>query len=412
MANTDRYPPPGRWMSARDAAQALGVTRRTLYAYVSRKLLRSRPLPGLQHAHCYARADVERLHRRAEESRFPAKAVEHALNLGRPVLSTSLVLIENGRLFYRGHDAIELAQTRSLAEVASLLWRGTFGGSFEPVHGLPTLAGTRALHFQARAQVLLSVAQDDDATTFADGPDAVAQCGWRILHTLARAAAPGLRGTHVIEDSLARAWRLPASAGADLLRVAMILCAEHELNVSTFAARCVASAGSQPHAVALAGLLALGGTRHGSNCVRAEALLAGLRRHSNPHRTIRARLKRGDRLPGFGHWLYPQGDPRPRAILDLLEARFPRSRELAWIRAVEATVVDARGVRANLDLGLAALVRVLRLPPGASFVLLSIGRAIGWIAHGIEQHDSGGYMRPRARYVGPAPRPAQSIVKP
>src|ERR1043165_3957270 len=110
------------WITAAAAVRALGVSRATLYAYVSRGFLRSAPKPGATRERLYSKDDVERLRRRAEERRDPKSVATHALDRGTPLLESSITLIDGGHLYYRGYDAVELARTRSIAEVASLIW--------------------------------------------------------------------------------------------------------------------------------------------------------------------------------------------------------------------------------------------------------------------------------------------------
>ena len=131
------------WLSAAEAARRLGVKRETLYAYVSRGLVRSTPKDGRTRARLYARDDIERARRRAEDRRDPAAVATHALSHGSPVLESSITLIEGGRLFYRGHDAVELSRSRSVTDVASLVWRGTFDAF--PAVRTRRLAGSAAV---------------------------------------------------------------------------------------------------------------------------------------------------------------------------------------------------------------------------------------------------------------------------
>ncbi len=104
----------------------LDVSRATLYAYVSRGFVRSRATSGASRERRYSRDDVERLRRRTEERRDPDKAAARALQWGMPILESSITLIDAGRLYYRGHDAVTLSRTRSIADVASLIWSGSF----------------------------------------------------------------------------------------------------------------------------------------------------------------------------------------------------------------------------------------------------------------------------------------------
>jgi len=189
-----------------------------------------------------------------------------------------------------------------------------------------------------------------------------------------------------------------------------VLCADHELNVSSFTARSVASAGSSPYAVVIAGLSALEGTRHGGASARVEAMLASMRHDRGLGDAIAARLRRGEGLDGFAHPLYPNGDPRANALFDLLRASFAKSQELAFILDFVDAAADAEYDRPNLDFALASVARVLRLPAGAPLMLFAIGRTIGWVGHAIEQYATGQLIRPRARYVGTRPGQSASTI--
>ncbi|MCA9691220.1 MAG: citrate synthase, partial [Myxococcales bacterium] len=170
----------------------------------------------------------------------------------------------------------------------------------------------------------------------------------------------------------------------------------HELNVSAFTARCVASARATPYMVVTAALAALQGHRHGGETLRTAAMLD---EPGAPTRVIAARLERGERIPGFGHPLYPEGDPRARALLSLARPGRPLARARAFVKAARA-LLDSEP---TLDLGLVALARSLELPQHAALSLFAVGRAVGWIAHALEQYAVEPMIRPRARYVGPPP---------
>jgi citrate synthase len=183
----------------------------------------------------------------------------------------------------------------------------------------------------------------------------------------------------------------------------LILCADHELNVSSFTARCVASAGSHPYAVVIAGLAALEGPRHGGASARVEAMVNALRRSRTLRADMAERLRRGERLEGFGHPLYRHGDPRATALLDLLRAAYGGSNELAFLLDLAAIAGELTGDAPNIDFALAAVARVLRLPPRSPLTLFALGRTIGWIGHAIEQYATDQLIRPRAKYVGVPP---------
>ncbi len=400
-----------RYLSAREAAGELGVALPTLYAYVSRGLIRSESGGGgNRRARRYRAEDVRRLKERAERRRNPDRAAEGALSWGTPVMESAITLISEGRLYYRGRDALELAHGSSVEEVAALIWTGDEAAAsslFSDGSAIlsPRLRGVRGgLDGLAPFEVfcvLLPLAASEDPAAYDLRPAAVARAGVRILRTLVAIAA-GDGGGGVAED-LARAW-VPDEPGAQaLIGAALVLCADHELNVSAFTARCVASSGATPYAAVTAALAALGGTRHGGQTELAEALLREAGGGGDERSVLAGRLRRGEPIPGFGHSLYPEGDPRGRELLRLAAAARPRSPDVALSRAVCEAARETIGEEPTVDLGLVTLARVLGLPPGAPLALFAIGRTIGWIGHAIEQYEDGSLIQPRARYTGEGP---------
>jgi citrate synthase len=409
-------------MTAEEAAARLGVSRATLYAYVSRGHIRSQATAGTSRARAYAREDVERLRQRNEGRRDPEKAAAGALRWGVPVLESAITLIDGRGLYYRGHDAVTLARTKSVEEVAALIW-GTGleaeGGGLRS-EGLRSPRGetprnarndrprsTRStrntrMGFVGRAQEALAREAAGDPGAFDLRPARVAAAGARILDTVVAAATGAQPAGHAIAVALGRAWHLDAPA-IDVIRAALILCADHELNVSSFTARCIASAGSSPYAVVIGGLAALEGPRHGGASARVEAMLDSMRRAPDLGGAIAARLQRGESVDGFGHPLYPDGDPRAAALFDRLRASYARSAELTFVLGVARAADGAGRGHPNLDFALASVSRVLRLPSGAPLMLFAVGRTIGWIGHAIEQYAADRLIRPRARYTGVQP---------
>jgi citrate synthase len=393
------------WIDANQATRLLGVSRATLYAYVSRGFIRSEAVPGKPRQKRYAREDVERLRKRAEERRNPEKAAENALRWGVPILESSITLIIDGKLYYRGHDVATLAREHSIEEAASLIWTGAFDDTLfdTPLHVVGG-AATEDLPFINRAQSILPLVAARDPLAFDLRPRAVAQTGWRILNLLTSVAASTRELAPTIDDTLAQAWAPKVKRAPALIRAALILIADHELNVSAFTARCIASSCANPYAVVLGGLAALEGAKHGGATARVEVLFDDLRRARDLDKSLADRLRRGERIEGFGHPLYPKGDPRARLLLDLLDESFPKSKELAFAHALAAAAQRALGEKPTVDFALVALSRVLGLPPGSALALFALGRTIGWIAHAIEQYAQDAMIRPRARYVGEKPR--------
>lgn len=393
------------YVTASEAARLLAVSRATLYAYVSRGFVRSEPSPRNPRERRYAREDVERLRSRNEERRDPAKAAERALHWGMPILESQITLIADGRLFYRGHDACELARTRSIEEVVSLIWTGAFDTDIfsTPLHVVAGGRSVENLPYINRAEAMLPLVAARDALAFDLRPRAVAQTGWRIVNLLTSVAAESAELELAVEETLRLHWAPKSPVAAELIRAALIVCADHELNVSSFTARCVASAGSNPYSVVLGGLAAIEGVKHGGMSARVETLMNDVRRSRDLPRALSDRMRRGESIDGFGHRLYPNGDPRAALLMEMLAERFPKSKELAFARELAAAAEDLLGEKPTTDFALVVLARLLRLPPGSPLALFAIGRSIGWIGHAIEQYALGEMIRPRARYVGPAP---------
>ena len=384
-------------LTARQTADRLGIKLDTLYAYVSRGRLRSVMVPGTRERR-YRSEDVEALLDARSSPRPVHSSDPEAL---MPVIGSSICLIENGRFYYRGQDTVGLSDWATLEDIARMLWLDDKVSDFADVSG-PSRSGNAGSisGLIERCQSRLITLGDEDLAALDLTRARVARTGWRILRELAACVAPALPSPEPIHRRLAAAWRL-GEPGADLIRRCLVLIADHELNASTFVARCVASTGATPYAAVAAALGALSGRFHGGETERAEGLFRELLEGSNPMAIMAGRLARGERLPGFGQPLYPDGDPRATAILAVLAQAAPELHALA----ITAAEIGLRliGRHANVDFGLAAAAIGLGLPRSAALGLFVIGRTVGWIAHAIEQYESGVLIRPRARYLGPRP---------
>jgi len=396
-----------RYVTAKEAAALLGVKEATLYAYVSRGLIRSEAISDAPRQRLYLAEDVQTLAARKVQRRDPAKVARDALHWGTPMLESALTLITENTLYYRGYDAMQLARAHTFEEVAALLWTGSLEQAEQLFATKPLLASRMWSSADAhlptlqRLQVALALAATDDLRAYDLHPEAVAQTGARTLWLMAAVAAAADTLNTTLAGTLAQAWQ-PGTAA--LLNAALVLCADHELNSSTFTARVVASAEANPYAVVLAGLAALGGFQHGGATEQATAFLREVGEPSRVRLVIAERLRRGERLPGFGHRLYPDRDPRAVVLLSLLAEAYPTSPALALANTVirEATAVTSGAP--TIDFALAVLEHTLQLPYGTGLTLLAIGRTAGWIGHALEQYQSQRLIRPRARYIGVPPR--------
>lgn len=374
------------WLTRSEALTRLGVKQQTLYAYVSRGLVSARPAEHDPRASLYAEPDIEALARRKRAGRSREAIAKRSIAFGDPVLESAIATVREGRLIYRGQDAVGWAEKATLEDTAALLWD----------HGAPNAPPPRAAiprgeNGKARGFSFLARRASEDAPSFGRSHAALADEAFGLLScmadALAGAAHPGLAHAR-----LAAAWGL-SKKRADLLRRALVLVADHELNPSTFAARIAASTGAPLAAAALAGYATLTGPLHGEAAARAIVYLQAAR-EQGAKAAVAALLARAETPPAIGHSLYPRGDPRASSLLDALKPR-------AAISEAVAAAEDAAGGRANIDMALAALTIELDLPRDAPFQVFAAGRMVGWLAHAMEQRVRGGVIRPRARYSGP-----------
>jgi citrate synthase len=379
--------PVSRLVPVKEALSRLGVSRQTLYAYVSRGLIRSEPAPGDPRRSLYDKRDLDRLIQRRRRGRAQRDVAAATIDFGEPVLASAITRIGDDGLYYRGRNAAALAGSASLEDVAGILWEGSCAvappvmQTSQPVaHGTPIERCLLAVAADALGPPIWGRAEDALLTD-------AAYLLRRVAETIAGSTRPG-----PIHAVFAHTWNLDA-AGADLVRRALVLCADHELNPSTFAVRVVAATGASLAACILAGLAALTGPLHGAATNRVRALVTEPGVAENPQRILAARLARGELLPGFGHRLYPGGDPRSTSLLVALGPESPCARLIT--AAAELT-----GQHPNIDFALIALEQQLGLPPGAAIELFAAGRTAGWIAHALEQRKDRNLIRPRARYIG------------
>ena len=373
------------WVPVDDALALLGVQRQTLYAYVSRGLVRARPDADDPRRSLYAAADLARLKGRRRGARRRAEVAASAIAWGEPVLESAISTVRDGRLIFRGMLVEDLAKRATLEEVASLLWQ-----SDEPIAG-PASARIDGATPKERAFNLLARRATQDAPTLGRNAAALCEDAWRLLPEFADALT-GVAGRGPVHLRLAKAWKAD-ERGSQLIRRMLVLMADHELNPSTFAVRIAASTGAPLAACALAGLSTLAGPLHGEAASRALAQLDQMAAAKDAGAELRAMLARGDPLAGWSHPLYPEGDPR---AANLLAALKPQAAIARILRAMEKETRE----KPNCDAAMAAMTRELGLPDEAPFCIFALGRLTGWVAHAMEQRANGRIIRPRARYTG------------
>jgi citrate synthase len=430
------------WIGAAEAAEQLGVKPATLYSYVSRGVLTRRRAPGGRGS-LFDPGEVEALSRRGR----PRREVVH----GEFIIESGLTEIAGDRLRFLGLDAAQLAVERSFEDVAALLWTGTFApprpdgpwqATAEAVaagtaaqSALP--AGTLPLE---RLQVIVPALAAADPLRLHLDPPAVIDAARSIIagrvDCLPAAGAPNGAGATVAGTAgaltgaggavpgpggalpgpppadgtvAARLWprlcpRRPSPRLLEALRAALVLLADHELAASTLAARVAASVRADPYAVVATGLGALGGALHGGASLAAETMLAAARRPADAPRVVGELLRRGERIPGFGHFVYESGDPRAVLLLAQVRRAAPASARLAVADAVLAEMRRRSLPEPNIDFALAVLAGVAGMIPGAGEAVFAVARTAGWLAHALEEYARRTPLRPRALYTGPPPR--------
>jgi citrate synthase len=392
--------PTRRLLSASQTAAALGVKPETLYAYVSRGLIERRRLPGSR-ASWFDPGDVDRLAGRAR----PEREVR---------IESAVTTFEGGHWWYRGRDPVALAREHTFEQVAEFLWTGELPDHAEWLadpaavrtgRKVQTVLPADALPFD-RARLVVAALAGSDPFRHDLRPEAVVAAARRLLAPVLE-SLPAL-GRPRAGGFAARLWSRVSSAApsrgdVDALDDTLVICADHELAASTFAVRIAAALRADPYGAAGAGFGVLGGASHGAVSLAAEALLREIAAEGRVAPVVDRRLRQGEPLPGIGHPLHPDGDPRGRALLEIARRAGRDRRRLRQVDAFLAAA-RARGLPPpNVDLGLAAFVHVMGFVPGAGELVFALARMAGWLAHALEEYERPSTIRPRAVYTGVRP---------
>ncbi|MEJ7800344.1 MAG: citrate/2-methylcitrate synthase [Ilumatobacter sp.] len=358
-------------IGAREAAHLLGVSRPTLYAYVSRRLV-SRQVAVDGRTSLYDRVEIEELASRSSRRGTPERP---SIDVQ---ITTGVTRLHDEGPTLRGRSLLELADRHSYEQVAELLMTGELPA--RPVVWRPertrlerarTMCGAGPIDPIAALSVVAAGLDDRS------GGGCAASTGRHLL-----AVAPSLLGGPASGDlatRLSRAWRRsPSPELVYAVSQALILLADHELATSTLAVRLAASVRATPAAALATGLNVVGGSLHGA-ASRAAADLFGDAAERGARAAIHDRLDADGRLPGFGHSVYHNGDPRFGPLLRAVRAVPDADGVGEVVDAVLAESGRSVGDLPNVDLALGALTFVAHLPTDAP--LFAIARIPGWVAH-------------------------------
>jgi len=392
-------PPSLGRLTAAQVAARLGVKPETVYAYVSRGLLRrARDANGST----FDALEVEAFAAARRRTASPASA-HPTTGMPLGVVRTDIADIEDGELLYRGQRAREMIR-REFADVVAWLW-GTerldapdpaIGSAREMVAALPPHADA-----MDRLRAALTGFTADDPIRHDASLPTLHRIGWTLLTGLP--VALGGDPHTSIARSLVSAWRARADdPTVAAVNAALILLIDHDLAVSTFAARVAASARADGYAAVGAALGAADSPLHISAASRTTRLLTRVRRGLEPERALTEALQDGTGIPGFGHPLYAGIDDRADALFPLL-AELPDGEEtMDAVRRLSEVVADRTRLGPNVDLALAALASGARLPEDAAGTIFVVGRLAGWVSHiAAEYSEPAMRLRPRGEYRGP-----------
>lgn len=370
------------WIDTNAACTFLGVKPQTLYAYVSRHRVRTKADPDDARSSFYYLPDLERLLAQNRRPRARADVAQAAIRWGDPVLTTSISEVRDGTIWLKGRPIEDCARQDTLEETASLLCgcgRVVLAKTHTPPPG--TTPFTRAM------KALADEADGAPPITHCLPTDIALEVG-KVL-SLVTNACLGEAVTGEVHQRIASKWGI-SRQGTDVVRQALVLLSDHELNPSTFAVRVCASTSTSLSAALLAGVATLSGPLHGGVASLAgEALNATI--DGGLDRFLEQRTGQSPYSFGFGHPLYPAGDPRAAYLLDLIPKGAP------VLEAIDRAS-DRLSHRANIDTALAAIACHFAWPAEAATIIFTVGRTAGWSAHAIEQAKSGTLIRPRAQF--------------
>ncbi len=382
------------WITATEALSILNVRPQTLYANVSRGKIRAQPDSQDSRRSLYRREDVMRMAKRTNGRRTVEVIAAQAIEWGDPVLPSAISTVIDGRLYYRGQDAIELSRTASMEDAIALLWQCPKGVLADAL-----TKGDRSVRYfngfsNASRSGLVALAErsSHDLPSIGRALPVLREEAASVLASLIEAmlGIDMCSSDYPLSEKISAVWQRPEAENA--IRRCLVLLAEHELNTSAFSVRVTISTGASLAAGVLSGLASLTGPLHGGSARALDVLVASTKQ-VGAEAAVREWLAQGRALPGFGHPLYPDGDSRATAILALLPASGAYQQLMEY---VEHSV----GERPGIDFALALLADTFSLPKEAPFILFALSRCSGWLAHALEQVEARRLIRPRARYIG------------
>lgn len=389
-----------KFISAKEATKLLGITSASLYSYVSRNKIRSIKDPSNKKSHLYNYEDIVKLLEK-KKTEGAETIAQQTLLWGLPVLESSITLIKNNMLYYRGIPITSLVNISSFEQVASLIWTGDLNQCSELFLNIESSSkiGQISNSLNDIQGFLLGIEKNDLQSLVSDNMTIL---GSKILLTIITAITQS-KIPEPIAIKLSKFYCPNEKHASELINTALILIADHELNASSFTARVVASTGANLYQVLIAALSALSGYKHGSSALKLEIMVKELTENLAIEKNLRKRLSRGETIVGFGHTLYPEGDIRAKILFQQIEKYYNETKQYQLLKAIMKKCSEITGKEPNIDFALFTLATVLNQGSEFAIFLFALGRIAGWIGQAIEEYQENRLIRPRAKYIGPNP---------
>lgn len=357
-----------------EAARRLGVKPSSLYAYVSRGMVESHPDPAGRGS-LFDLADIERLATRSRGGRQTESRLAS--------ITTRVTQLRQDGPFYRGRAAAALVGEMTFEEVAALLWECEVQGDWSA----PALGDCPLTQPADRMRWALVMCGAGDPLRADHRPEAVIRAARRTIAALVNAVGPASAGEDPAAPIAQRLAHRLGSSGTPLstaaLDAALVLMADHELATSTLAVRVAASTRADLYDALLAGLATIAGPLHGGASQQAYELLAMAER-DGASRALNEALRWQRNLPGFGHMIYRDRDPRFGALMALAEPLLSDARRDILSEIMELAAAHNVPIP-NCDLALAALSWGTDMPSDAGRTIFTLARLAGWTAHYLEE---------------------------
>lgn len=328
-----------------------------------------------------------------------------------------------GRLWICGRSLEEAVHELGFEGIVALLWKGLAGSVLSRADMLNRLGTGRRRAFDRVASWLgqtaaipvaealrICLASIPDTCTAAEITGAVSVGVAAILRQKRGlppvAPDPALSTPADLLRMMEGAPATPSSVRA--LDAYFTVAAENGLSSSTFAARVIASTRASFSSAVLGAYCAFTGPLHGAAPGLVLGMLDEVQASGEVDRWLERKLSAGERIPGFGNRAFPNGDPRAKALAEALRAlaidearsKFAADFEQRAMAAL-ARHRPGRRLQPNFELNAALLLDACGIPREGFTAVFAAARVVGWLAHAIEQQQTGRMIRPRSRYVGP-----------